>query len=699
MPAPGKAPLLLRSKAQLLRDLYLQRKEIERYQGRCKLHSSELVEMCRQIKESEERYKRLLESVTSYVYTVTIREGEPVATSHGQGCEAVTGFTPEDYAADPGLWFRMIHDEDRPAVLDAAERILGETSPMTVRHRIHHKDGGIHWVRNTLVPHRDAQGGLLSYDGIILDISERMLAEMLLREQARMLEEEIEERQKAEESLLKFSHAVEQSPVSIVITDTRGIIQFANPKFTQMSGYSAKKAIGNTAGILKSGYTPPEIHDEIWHAISRGNTWEGEILGKKRNGELFWEHAIVSPIRSKRGAVTNYMVVKEDITERKHLEEQLRHAQKMEAIGQMAGGIAHDFNNILTVILCYGTQVQENFNENDPQRESIDQVLTAAERATNLTRSLLVFSRKEVMTPQAINLNDIVRNVEKFLRRIIGEDIQLITNCAPDRFRIYADCGQLEQILMNLAANARDAMPNGGVLTIETQLHELDEGFIQAYGYGEPGPYALLTVSDSGTGMDGETQKRIFDPFFTTKEVGRGTGLGLSVVYGIVQQHKGHINVYSEPGMGSTFKILIPLFSGESHAESDERFSVPAGGTETILVAEDDPAIRKLVESRLRSYGYDVILAKDGVEAVEEFRANSERISLALLDMLMPRKSGWEASKEIKRLRPDARTLFMSGYSQDLLQSKGLCERGSDILLKPFVPSDLARKVREALDG
>lgn len=651
-----------------------------------------------ELEKERERYLRLLESVTNYVYTVTIQDGVPASTAHGNGCKVVTGYTQEEYAADHDLWYRVIHAEDRPAVLDVAQRIFDETSPLTVRHRIYHKNGTVRWVRNTLVPHRDIYGTLLYYDGVILDITARKQEEFALHEQAIQLEMEMAERQKAEESLLKFSHAVEQSPVSIVITDTSGIIQFVNPKFTQITGYSSAEAIGNMTSILAPGHTPSDILGELRQAISNGDVWEGEFLNKRKGGEQFWEHAVISPIRTKGGLITNFMIVKEDISERKRLEEQLRHAQKMEAIGQLAGGIAHDFNNILTVILGYGTQLQETIPGEEGWNEYIDQVLAAAERAANLTRSLLVFSHKQIMTPEAVNLNDTVRNIERFLHRIIGEDVQLRTSYSSERLTVYADSGQLEQIVMNLATNARDAMPNGGVLAIETHLRELDEGFVQAYGYGEPGVYALLRVSDNGCGMDEETRLRIFEPFFSTKGVGKGTGLGLSVAYGIVQQHKGYLSVYSEPGVGTTFQVLIPLFGGEPQVGDLPSVSLPIGGCETILVAEDDHVIRGMVASILSRHGYDVILAENGVEAVKKFRTNKKIIALVIMDMLMPAKCGWKAFEEIRRVRSDARVLFMSGYSPDLIRSKGGSIFDSEIMMKPFRPIELARKVREILD-
>ncbi|HEX9024002.1 MAG TPA: ATP-binding protein, partial [Geobacteraceae bacterium] len=314
--------------------------------------------------------------------------------------------------------------------------------------------------------------------------------------------------------------------------------------------------------------------------------------------------------------------------------------------------------------------------------------------------SLLAFSRKQIMNPQKVNLNDLVMNVGKLLTRIIGEDVHLKTVCTGKPLMIFADSGQIEQVLMNLATNARDAMPGGGILTIETGSQDVDSSFIHEYGYGEAGKYVTMVVSDSGRGMDAVTCKKIFEPFFTTKEVGKGTGLGLSIVYGVVKQHNGYINVYSEPGKGTCFRIYLPQIYVENADNKEVAVpELPRMGSETVLVAEDDATIRKIVESILSKFGYEVILAVDGADAVEKFRLHKDRIELTVMDMIMPRKGGKEAYEEIRNIRPDAKVLFMSGYSPDLLHDRGVFDSRDEVLIKPIHPLDLVRKVRNVLDS
>jgi polar amino acid transport system substrate-binding protein len=389
----------------------------------------------------------------------------------------------------------------------------------------------------------------------------------------------------------------------------------------------------------------------------------------------------------------------QDITERKQMEEQLRQSQKMEAIGQLAGGVAHDFNNILTAIYGYCSVLQMKVGKDSPLRADVDHIYAAAERAANLTRSLLAFSRKQIMCAKTVNLNDIVMNVGKLLTRIIGEDVHLKTVCTGKKLWIFADSGQIEQVLMNLAANARDAMPGGGILTIETGVQEIEESFIHAYGYGAVGKYVVLSVSDTGLGMNAGTSKRIFEPFFTTKEVGKGTGLGLAIVYGVVKQHNGYINVYSEPDEGTTFRVYLPQVYEEDADNIEEAVpEYPRMGSETVLVAEDDATIRELAGSILRKFGYDVILAHDGEDAVEKFKAGKDKIAIIVMDMIMPGKSGKEAYEEIGKIKADAKILFMSGYSPDLLHDRGIFDSSDEVLIKPIHPLDLVRKVRACLD-
>jgi PAS domain S-box-containing protein len=388
-----------------------------------------------------------------------------------------------------------------------------------------------------------------------------------------------------------------------------------------------------------------------------------------------------------------------DITERKKLEAQLQQSQKMEAVGTLTGGIAHDFNNILTAIIGYGNILKMKLEKESPLLGYTDQILASADRAAHLTQSLLAFSRKQVINPKPVNLNEITASIEKILLRIIGEDIELMTILSGMKdLRVMADAGQIEQVLMNLATNARDAMPEGGILTIETGLEELDMDFLKIHEYGKPGMYAMLTVTDTGHGMDENTRQRIFEPFFTTKEVGKGTGLGLSMVYGIIKQHSGYINCYSEPGSGTTFKIYLPVIESATEKAKKEEHITLSGGTETILLAEDEEAVRKLMKLVLEEAGYKVIEAVDGQEAIEKFRENKDNISLLLLDVIMPKINGKGVYEEATKIKPDIKALFSSGYPADFIHKKGILEEGLNFISKPASPHELLKRIREAID-
>jgi len=392
--------------------------------------------------------------------------------------------------------------------------------------------------------------------------------------------------------------------------------------------------------------------------------------------------------------------LEQKIVEQKRTEEQLRQAQKMEAIGRFSAGIAHDFNNILTIIFGYCTMMQMNMSCDDSTREKTGHILAAAERAANLTRSLLTFSRKEELKLEQINLNNSIRNVETFLRRIIGEDITLIISLNEEDIEIVADHGHIEQVLMNLATNARDAMPDGGIFSIGTEIVVIDETFIKMHGYGTPGRYAVISVADNGVGMDAATRQHIFEPFFTTKETGHGTGLGLSIIYGIIEQHKGHLTVYSEPGQGATFRIYLPLMQGDSSVSNAKTChqEIPCGH-ETILVVDDEEAIREYLELFLTQLGYIVFLARDGQEAIDAFREKKYAVDLVLMDVILPNKNGREAALEIRKIKSDIKIVFTSGYPYDLVHGRKLLEEGEQLLMKPLTPTELAVKLRATLDG
>ncbi len=400
------------------------------------------------------------------------------------------------------------------------------------------------------------------------------------------------------------------------------------------------------------------------------------------------------------GTVIRMIGTVQDITEMKRLEEQFRHSQKLEAVGLLAGGVAHDFNNILTAIIGYASLLQMRREKPETIGTYAEEILAAAERASYLTQSLLLFSRKQDSLLKQVNLNDIIRVTDKLLRRIIGEDVELALSLADHPLIVMADSGQIDQVLMNLCTNARDAMPRGGRITVETSSIQTDRAFFPDQPPGQAGHYAVLAVSDTGCGMDDLTRQKIFEPFFTTKEPGKGTGLGLSIIYGIVRQHGGFITVDSSPGAGTIFRIYLPLL-GDAAAETAAPAQPAAtqnGGTETILVAEDDVVLGRLIRTVLSDFGYSVILTHDGEGAVAQFSENRERIRLAVIDLVMPKKGGLEAYAEMKMLVPSLRVLFMSGYAATVLRTKIVLGEGTDYIAKPVSPRDLLQKVREILE-
>ena len=495
------------------------------------------------------------------------------------------------------------------------------------------------------------------------------------------------------QSEARYAHAVRGTSDGLWDWDLKSGDYYYSPRWKELLGF-ADDELPNEAETFFSRLHPDEVarvrdaFDAHFAGRSpldlelRLRTREEVYLKVRCRGQAEWNPEGEAVRLS--GAIT-------DITERQQMEEQLRQSQKMEAVGQLAGGVAHDFNNVLTVIAGYANILKMDLPADSKHLELVEQIAVASERAAQLTRGLLAFSRKQAMAPQQTDAGEIVHRVEQFLVRVIGEDIQLKTELLPQRLPVFVDLGQIEQVLINLAANARDAMPRGGTFTIATGLQE-------AGAAGASGQHAVIIVSDTGVGMDEETRNRIFEPFFTTKEVGKGTGLGMAIVYGIIQQHKGSIRVSSTPGYGTTFTIELPLVTVEASLGPDRvAQSAPPSGTETILVAEDDPSVRTLVEMVLTKHGYQVILADDGQEVVDSFAIHQNGIGLVLMDIIMPRKNGIDAFDEIRKVRPDAKVLFTSGYTADFIQSRGMQE-GVELIMKPVQPLELLRRVREVLE-
>ena len=504
---------------------------------------------------------------------------------------------------------------------------------------------------------------------------------------------------------LKFANVLlstqqETSLDGILAEDEHGNIISCNGRFAEIWGIPSERLVPGSGGFalqsLAERLKEPEpflMKQQYLLAHGDEHTRDELVLSDGRILDQY-SSPLVDPLGRNLGRVWYFR----DVTERHKLEDQLRQSQKMEALGLFAGGIAHDFNNILTAIVGYGSITLMKMADGEPLRLNVEQMLVAADRAAHLTRDLLLFGRKQVCERKPVDLNGIIRNTEKFLKRVIGEDIDCRTVLSDEAMSIQGDAHQLEQVLMNFATNARDAMQGGGGFTITTGATRLDREFIAAHGYGKPGSHVMVTVSDTGKGMDQATRERIFDPFFTTKEVGKGTGLGLCVVYSIIKEHEGFISVYSEPGRGTTFIIYLPLVAWEPEGEESEVEQSYAGGTETILIAEDDEAVRNITQTVLEEMGYTVIVAVDGEDAVEKYREHRDEIGLLLFDLIMPKKTGKEAYDEIKALSPGVRVLFASGYAPDLVRQKVLLDEKMPLIFKPVTPTELLKKVREALE-
>ncbi len=493
--------------------------------------------------------------------------------------------------------------------------------------------------------------------------------------------------------------AIAQTADSVVITDTEGSILYVNPAFERVSGYSQTEVNGQNPRILKSGKNKPEIYEELWASISQGEVWQGRLINKRKDGTFYTEDVTISPVRDDNGTIVNYVAVKRDITRELELEDQYRQAQKMETIGQLTGGIAHDFNNLLTAVVGFAELTQMRLAPDDPIQKMVDKILYSGRRASDLVGQLMAFSRKQVIEAKVLNLNEIVSDFEKMLRRIIGEDTEMETILSSGLWPIKADRTQIEQVIVNLAVNARDAMPHGGCLTLETINATLDEEFSETHLDVQPGEYVLLSVSDTGMGMSREVQERIFEPFFTTKEQGKGSGLGLSTVFGIVQQCNGHIWMDSEEGAGTTFKIYFPRCTEVMDASlQGEQTDDILRGTETILLVEDEPAVREMATFTLQEQGYTVLEATNGQDALRLANEYANDIDLLVTDVIMPQMNGKDLADQITAVRPHTKTLFTSGYTDDAIVQHGVLKPGIAFLPKPFSPAALGRKVRETLD-
>ncbi len=511
---------------------------------------------------------------------------------------------------------------------------------------------------------------------------------------------EIAEHERAEAMLRLQSAALNAAADAIVVTGRDGTIAWVNPAFTALTGYSADESTGkNQRELLKSGAQDQVFYKNLWDTILAGNVWRGETTNRRKDGTVYTEAMTITPVKDARGEVTHFVAIKRDLTDAKRLEAQFLQAQKMESVGRLAGGVAHDFNNLITVILGFSELIDARLAPGQPIRADVAEIRRAGERAAGLTRQLLAFSRRQVLQPTSLDLNEVVTRVTPMLSRLVGEDVTLRTTLQPGTFYVMADAGQIEQVIMNLAVNARDAMPNGGSLTIDTANVDLDDTFVRHHAGAQPGPHVMIAVSDTGTGMDAATQQRIFEPFFTTKGKNKGTGLGLSTVYGIVKQSGGCIWVDSEVGRGSTFGIYLPVTMKTVARAAALSAIAQLRGTETVLLAEDERAVRMFTKEILERNGYRVLDAEDSVKALSLARVHDGPIDLLLSDVILPNGSGADLFTDLARDRHDLRVLYMSGYTDDVILDHGVLQTSAPFLQKPFTSDALLQKVRAALDA
>ena len=548
--------------------------------------------------------------------------------------------------------------------------------------------------------HRLASGEIRDvrvYSGVVATGGKRLLHSIIL---------DITDRKRAEAERERLLMAIEQSGEVIVITDAQATILYVNPAFERTTGYSREAAVGQNPRILQSGVHDAAFYKDLWRTLSAGDTWHGRFVNRRKDGAHYTEEATISPVCDDSGRIINYVAVKRDISdhlrldaEKARLEAQFHQAQKLESVGRLAGGVAHDLNNLLAPILGYGEMLLGEFNDHDDRKTSLEKMVQAGLKARDIVRQLLAFSRKQPLEFKRLDLNTVLARFEKLLRRTIREDVTIRLVPTRPLPLIRGDAGQLEQVIMNLAINAQDAMREGGTLRLETGVRVIEESEAAVFEGLEPGACVLLTVSDTGSGMDPATRERLFEPLFATKAKDKGTGLGLATVYGIVKQHGGDIQVESEPGRGTTLRVYLPAdpTSDELPEEPPVTASVHHRGTETILLVEDESGVRNLTRTMLTRLGYTVLTAENGREALAILDRHPEPIHLLFTDVIMPGMNGRDLFTRIHENHPDIKVLYMSGYTDDVIAHHGIIEAGVHFIQKPFSMGDLGVKLREAL--
>ncbi len=668
------------TREQLLDKLKSLREKLEEIVGE---RTAELRRINRALRDSEERYALAVEGSNDGIWDWNLLTGE-VYLSHRW--KKMLGYSDSEITDDRDAWKELMHPDDYPRTREIlADYLEGRVPHYEFESRFRHKDGSWRWIFNRGICLRDEKGKPFRMAGSHSDITERKVAE---------------EELKRNELLLRT--ILETLPVGVAVFDREGRRILENQARRKIWGHAGEA--GSSVADYRGSFTDTgkPLKTEEWptyRAYSKGTAERKIIDIECFDGSRRTVVKSAAPMRIHESIIAGVSVI-EDITEQKNLEHQLLQAQKIESVGFLAGGVAHEFNNLLTAITGCCEELRETTDSgNEAAHSNIKTILSAAKEAAELTRNLLTFSRKQSVNLQPESLNDLISAAGKLLAQTLPENIAFSLELPEDGLSILADSGQMKQVLVNLAINARDAMPDGGQLTIKARKTLLGEDEAGKYGLDSSGAYAAVSLSDTGTGMDEKTREKIFEPFFTTKEVGKGTGLGLSIIYGIIRQHNGAVTVETELGKGSVFTFFVPLLAMETGKEEPRGKALPSGGGETILVAEDEELVRLFLEKALHRAGYHVIAASDGEEAIAAFREHKDGIDLVVSDMVMPKKTGKALYDIISDLKPGTKIIFITGYSPDMIDLKGVPEGEVNFITKPFSKNDLLLNIRRLLDG
>ena len=635
-----------------------------------------------QLRTAQDRLQQVLTSSPAVLYATRLTPAGYVSTWVSDNIVRVTGHTVVD-ASKPTWWIDHVHPDDRGRVLQQMDRLRAEAH-LSIEYRFRCSDDTYRWIHDDSRLATDDAGQPADVYGAWLDVTDQKAIEAALRE--------------TEERFRELAENVRE--VFFIYEPDTGRALYLSPAYETVFGHSLEHAYATPNAWLEGVHPDDQVAMDLALHTTTASRSDTIYRVVRPDGALRWMRGRATPVRDALGKVIRVVGIAEDITELRRTQEQLFQSQKIEAVGRLAGGVAHDFNNLLTVIIGHGELLGEDLKEGDPLRESVLEVLHAASRAAGLTKQLLAFSRQQVLELRVVDLNALVGNMDKMLRRLIGEDVELRSVLSDALGAVRADAGQIEQVILNLVVNARDAMPEGGRLMIETSDVELDEAYIASHEPMAAGAYVMLAVTDTGTGMTEGVRRRLFEPFFTTKEPGKGTGLGLATVYGIVKQSGGYIWVYSEVDNGTTFKIYLPRVTEAPEALLvPDIVAEPPRGTETVLLVEDEDMVRSLARAALARRGYAVLEAANGREALAICERHREPIDLLVTDMIMPGMTGRDLALRVILLRPEIKVLYISGYTDRAIVHKGLLAPGFAFMEKPFTPDSLARKVRKVLDG